>query len=137
MAAVGPAILVACDPTLGRALHRLFAYLRPGWRVIVTEGAAEARAQLEQRRIDLVLAEISPYATFGLEVLRHARQRAPGVVRVACWGNLLPEDAEVRRADVQLPCPLALHEVLAALDVALDPGAARVPSAPALDEPAA
>ena len=98
----------ACKRELGGRLGAS----RPQWRVTFTSSLQEALDRLEGGAVDAVVAciEISPGGAEGLEILRRAREAAPGApvilvasggdaraFRDACIGKLPKGDADAER----------------------------------------
>jgi len=96
-----PTILLVDDSKLARiVLKKTVSALHPGWLLVEAGSAAEALAIVEQRQIDLVIADYSMPQRTGLELVEELRARFPTMPIALATANIQDEViARTRAAD--------------------------------------
>jgi len=107
-----PAIIVVDDENdVLMILHRLLRDFTARHDIITASSAAEALAQLEQRRVAMVITDYNMAGMNGLQLAERIKARAPGtqVVLITAYGSPeLERRATRQRVDYYLPKPFSL-----------------------------
>ncbi len=135
-----PAVLVVDDEPAVRQLLTSFVE-HGGYRALAAAGPEEALAALEgERQIALILSDVRmPTAAEGIEFIRAARRRWPGVPLAAV--TAYPADLDALLSAPEWPIlvltkPVRLAQILEVLRLAVRPGGpAGAPEAPTSGDP--
>ena len=115
-------LIIDDDPALLRTLERVLRTSRPGWRVTTAPTVREATEWLLEAQCDVLVTDLDMPGTGGIDLLKHARQRYPTVVRVvhsARVADVACDPSTAHLADVLLAKPVETAQLLEELDAAL------------------
>jgi HD-like signal output (HDOD) protein len=110
-------MLVLIVNTAARSGSNLTGSMLPNgadWRLLSTDSPAHALQALDREAVDVIVAENSPNGDDGARLLRDARQRRPGALRILIGGAESP-DGTLRAASIAhrcLPAPLSATQLL-------------------------
>jgi CheY-like chemotaxis protein len=122
-------LVVDDDPVMLRALERMLRGAHPDWAVSVAVTAFEAAERLRGARHDVLITDLDMPGTSGLDLLRHAAQRHPEVIRIVHSARVSDMGGEqlAELADVVLSKPVDTLDLITVVESSLsvpDPGQA-------------
>jgi CheY-like chemotaxis protein len=115
-------LIIDDDPAVLRTLERVLRASRPGWEVTAVPTAFDAAERLREARYDVLITDLDMPGASGINLLKHAQQHYPNVVRIVHSARLVDSTrypSVGKLADVVLTKPVETPRLLETLDVAL------------------
>ncbi len=118
-------VLIVDDDALVLEAIDLLLSRTEGFRSIRAQGGASARSDLQQARIDVLVADvILAGSTTGIELCEHAIERHPTIAIVVITADNEVQHDEIPRRGIFLRKPFGGEQLLDAIDAALNRAAA-------------
>jgi len=111
-------LFVDDDPLLLAGLQNLLRRQRALWEMVFVESGAEALAQLEQGRFDLIVTDMRMPRMDGVELLTRVRTQHPQTARIMLSGHTDAKDLApaLAVADALLEKPCSAADLRAAIE---------------------